>query len=182
MYWLKLPSCFGLPYGYKFLRVIKFCGFQGHQPNHKKILVKFLWGYAHARTRAISGQDKLENGVTFVQPLTTAEKLLCHGMVQWYSWITCSLIHEYHHTTNLEKKDGNYTHNKSAKIKTFENLIIRMFQQKREILIPRNFVPLRYPYSCGLATPQQALNSLHNTCILKCLVVKLKASTSKVCT
>ena len=38
---------------------------------------------------------------------------------------------------------GNYIHNKSAKIKTFENLIIKMFQQKCKILTPRNFVPIR---------------------------------------
>ena len=60
-----------------------------------------------------------------------------------------------------------------------------MFQQKRKIFTPQNFVPLRYPYSCGLATPQQALNSLFAHIIhvyLKCSVVKLKASTSKVYT
>ena len=76
--------------------------------------------------------------VTFVQPLTTEEKL----RVLFFFPITCSLIHKYHHTTN-PKRDGNYTHNKSAKIKTFENIIIKMFWQKRKILTPRNFVPIQ---------------------------------------
>ena len=77
--------------------------------------------------------------VTLVQPLTTQEKL----RVLFSLAITCSLIHEYHRTTIIRKGRGNYAHNKSAKIKTYENLIFKMFQQKREILTPRNFVPIR---------------------------------------
>ena len=78
--------------------------------------------------------------VTLVQPLTTQEKL----RVLFSFAITCSVIHEYHRTTTIQKGRGNYTHNKSAKIKTYENLIIKMIQQKREILTPRNFVPIQY--------------------------------------
>ena len=40
----------------------------------------------------------------------------------------------------IRKGRGNYTHNESE---TYENLIIKMFQQKREILTLRNFVPIR---------------------------------------
>ena len=72
--------------------------------------------------------------VTFVQPLTTEEKL----RVLFFFAITCSLTHEYHHTTIIRKECGNYTHNKSAKIKTFKNLIIK-FQQKHKIFNPTKF-------------------------------------------
>ena len=71
--------------------------------------------------------------ITLVQPLTTQEKL----RVLFSFAITRSLIHEYHRTTIIRKRCGNYTHNKSAKIKTYENLILKMFQQKREILTPQ---------------------------------------------
>ena len=50
-------------------------------------------------------------------------------------------------TQLIRKGRGNYTHNKSAKIKTFENLIIKMFWQKRKILTPRNFVLIHGSYS-----------------------------------
>ena len=43
------------------------------------------------------------------------------------------------------KGHSNYTHNKSVFIKTFENLIVKMFQQKREILTPRNLHPYGMP-------------------------------------
>ena len=71
--------------------------------------------------------------------------------------ITCSLVHKYHHTTNPEKGRGNYTHNKSAKIKTFENLIIKMFLQKRKILTLRSFVPIRYDDCASLVFSQHNL-------------------------
>ena len=60
---------------------------------------------------------------------------LPHHFVHWSTSTITQLIW---------KGCGNYTHNKSAKIKTFENLIIKMFRQKHEILTPRNFVPIQY--------------------------------------
>ena len=61
----------------------------------------FFWGYAHARTRTVTGQDKLEND---------APSLLSFNHWPWRETlcvasfvITCSLIHKYHRTTNLEK-------------------------------------------------------------------------------
>ena len=76
--------------------------------------------------------------VTFIQPLITEEKVrvlfFSPSLVHWSTSTITQLI---------RKGCGNYTHNKSAKIKTFEHLIIKMFWQKRKILTPRNFVPIQ---------------------------------------
>ena len=126
-----------IPYRYKFLRVIKFRGFWGHKPNceknHGEIFVR-LRPCKKMCCRWARQVREWRSFVTFVQPLTTEEKL----RVLFFFAITCSLTHEYHHTTIIRKECGNYTHNKSAKIKTFKNLIIK-FQQKHKIFNPTKF-------------------------------------------
>ena len=135
-----------LPYGYKFPRVIKFRGFRGHQPNRENNPGEILWGYAHARTCTIAGQGHGKTSskmalFRYFRPTTDHWRetpcvvFLPHHFVHWSTSTITQLIW---------KGCGNYTHNKSAKIKTFENLIIKMFRQKHEILTPRNFVPIQY--------------------------------------
>ena len=63
---------------------------------------------------------------------------LCHHL------FTDPQVPSHNYMCIIRKGRGNYTHNKSAKIKTYKKLIIKMFQQKREILTPRNFVPIQY--------------------------------------
>ena len=121
-----------LPYGYKFLKVIKFHGFRGHQPNCEKNPGKIFVGLHPCKNTRVSLRMAL---LCYFHPITE-EKLF----VLFSFAITCSLIHEYHRTTNPEKGMV-ITPNKSAEIKTFENLIIKMFQQKHETLTPQNLYP-----------------------------------------
>ena len=53
-----------------------------------------------------------------------------------------SLVHRS--TSTIEKDVVITPITNPRKWKTYENLIIKMFQQKREILTLRNFVPIRY--------------------------------------
>ena len=72
-----------------------------------------------------------------------------HPTTDHWREIPCVVFLHHHLFTStvtqlIRKRHGNYTHNKSEKIKTFENLIIKMFQQNRKILILWNFVPIPY--------------------------------------
>ena len=101
-----------IPYRYKFPKVIKFCGFQGHQAtvknNPSKIFVKL---HPRKNTPLLGKTSSRMKLLRNFRP-TTKEKLC----VLFSFAITCSLIHEYHRTTIIQKECGNYTHNKSAKI------------------------------------------------------------------
>ena len=81
--------------------VIKFGGFRGHWPNRKKSWLNFvrLRACKNTHRRGARQAQEWHSFVTFVQPLTTEEKLC----VLFSFAITCSLIYEYYCTTNPEK-------------------------------------------------------------------------------
>ena len=125
--------------GTNFQGWLNFAVFKGTSQTAKKNL---LWGYTHARTHTVAGQDKLENGSLSLlssnhRPLKR-NSVCCFPSPSLVHWSTSTIAQP------IWKGCGTYTHNKSTKIKTFENLTIKMFQQIRKILTPRNFVPKRY--------------------------------------
>ena len=69
--------------------------------------------------------------VTFVQLLTIGKRETPHVVFLRYHLFTDPRVPSHNQSG---KGRGNYTHNKSAKIKTFENLIIKMLQQNYKLL------------------------------------------------
>ena len=76
--------------------------------------------------------------ITFFQTLTTEEILCCFPLPSLVHWSTSTIAQL------IRKGHGNYTHNKSAKIKIFKILIIKMFQQKGKLITPE------YPYGTSM--------------------------------
>ena len=132
--------------GTNFRGWLNFAVFEGTSQTTKNNPGEILWGYAHTRTRTVAGQGHGKTSsrmalFRYFRPTTDHWRetpcvvFLPHHFVHWSTSTITQLIW---------KGRGNYTHNKSVKIKTFENLIIKMFRQKHEILTPRNFVPIQY--------------------------------------
>ena len=108
--------------GTNFWGWLYFAVFKGTSQTVKDNPSKILWGCAHARTRAIAGKDKLENGaifITFIQ-LLKRNSVCCFSLPSLVHWSTSTI------TPLIQKGHGNYTRNKSAKVKTFENLRWRL--------------------------------------------------------
>ena len=79
---------------------LNFAAFEGTSQTARNNPVKILWGYGHAKTCTITEWDKLENGTPSLLSFTHwPPKRNC--VVSFT--ITCSLIHENHRTTNLER-------------------------------------------------------------------------------
>ena len=128
-----------------------------------------MWGYAHTRTCAVAGQDKLKNGTPALissnhWPLKR-NSVCCFPLPSLVHWST---------STNIQRRG--HGHNKSAKIKTYENLIIKMFQQKT-----RNFNPyeILYPYCITVFPSAGYYTGLYNFMRLAFFIIKANETSCK---
>ena len=125
--------------GTNFRGWLNFAVFEGTSQTAKnnpgEIFVRLRPRKNMCRCWARHASSRRRSFVNFVQPLTT-EETLCVVFLRHHLF-TDPRVPSY--TSIIRKGRGNYTHNKSTKIKTYENLLIMMFQQKM-----RNFYPTKF--------------------------------------